>query len=159
MIQGKSIINGEWVSGKNKNSFSTYNATNNKQLPESYFNTTSEEIERACEMASQVFSEYAGTSAAKRASFLLQIISELEQNKSAILTQYQLESGYPDARAQGEFSRTLGQIKSFADLLNEGSYVKATLDIGTEGQPDLRKMHYPIAVSYTHLTLPTTPYV
>ena len=55
-----------------------------------------------------------------------------------------MESGYPDGRAQGEFTRTLGQIQSFADLLNEGSYVKAILDVGIEGAPDLRKMHFPI---------------
>ena len=144
MIEGKSIINGERVSGKNINSFTTFNAVNGKPLPEQYNNATSEEIEHACEIASQVFSEFAGTSAAVRASFLLQLKAELEQNKESILTQYQLESGYPLGRAEGEFSRTLGQIQSFADLLNEGSYVDAIMDVGIEGVPDLRKMQYPI---------------
>lgn len=144
MIEGKSIINGEQVSGKNEIFFKTLNAENGKPLPEQYNNASSEEIEYACEIASQVFSEYAGMPAAVRASFLLQIKLELELNKNSILTQYQLESGYPLGRAEGEFARTLAQIESFSELLKEGSYVNAILDVGIEGVPDLRKMQYPI---------------
>ena len=144
MIQGKSVINGKEVQSKNKASFFTYSAETSKQLPQQYDNATLEDIDYSCEVAAQVFAEYAATSSTTRAAFLLQIKTELEQNKATILTQYQLESGYPEGRAQGEFMRTLGQIQSFADLLNEGSYVKAVLDVGIEGAPDLRKMHFPI---------------
>lgn len=144
MIQGKSVINGKEVQSKNKASFFTYNAQTSKQLPQQYDNVNLEDIDYSCEVAAQVFADYAATSSATRAALLIQIKKELEQNKAAILEQYQLESGYPDGRAQGEFTRTLGQIQSFADLLNEGSYVKAILDVGIEGAPDLRKMHFPI---------------
>ena len=144
MIQGKSVINGKEVQSKNKASFFTYSAETSKQLPQQYDNATLEDIDYSCEVAAQVFAEYAATSSTTRAAFLLQIKTELEHNKAAILAQYQLESGYPEGRAQGEFMRTLGQIQSFADLLNEGSYVKAVLDVGIEGAPDLRKMHFPI---------------
>ena len=144
MIQGKSVINGKEVQSKNKASFFTYNAQTSKQLPQQYDNATLEDIDYSCEVAAQVFADYAATSSATRAALLIQIKKELEQNKAAILEQYRLESGYPDGRAQGEFTRTLGQIQSFADLLNEGSYVKAILDVGIEGAPDLRKMHFPI---------------
>jgi len=144
MIQGKSVINGKEVNSKNKDSFFTYSAETSRQLPQRYDNATLKDINYSCEVAAQVFADYTATSSATRASLLVQIKRELEQNKAAILAQYQLESGYPDGRAQGEFTRTLLQIQSFADLLNEGSYVKAILDVGIEGAPDLRKMYFPI---------------
>tara|TARA_B100000767_G_scaffold235464_1_gene228756 strand:- start:28429 stop:29976 length:1548 start_codon:yes stop_codon:yes gene_type:complete len=144
MIQGRSIINGKKSNSINTTSFFTYDAKNNNQLSQKYYNVTTEEIEYSCEIASQVFSDYAATSLTKRAHFLMQIKIEIEENKDSIIEQYKLESGYPDGRAQGEFLRTLGQIQSFIDLLKEGSYVNAFLDVGIEGVPDLRKMLYPI---------------
>lgn len=144
MIKGKSVINGKKTHAINTTSFYTYNAIKSSQLPQKYDNATLEEIEYSCEIASQVFLDYATTSSTTRAAFLMEIKVELENNKTAIIEQYKIESGYPDGRAQGEFSRTLNQIQSFVDLLIEGSYVDAILDVGIEEVPDLRKMKHPI---------------
>lgn len=143
MIKGKNLVNGKAIDTLNTITFKTFNAKEKTVLPPSYENATIEIVKQACELADQVFDEYSNTSAAARASFLAQIKIELEENKELILNQYQLESGYPDGRAEGEFSRTLEQIQSFVDLLNEGSYVNAILDVEI-GKPDLRKILYPI---------------
>ena len=144
MIEGKSVINGKKTHAVNTTSFFTYDANKSSQLPQKYDNATLEEIEYSCEIASQVFSDYAATTSTIRAAFLMEIKAELENTKTSIIEQYKLESGYPDGRAVGEFSRTLGQIQSFVDLLIEGSYVDAILDVGKAGVPDLRKMKHPI---------------
>ena len=144
MIKGKNLVNGKEVDCLNPITFKTFNAKDKTALSNLYENASFEIVTEACELADRIFDIYSNTSAATRAAFLAQIKIELEQDKESILKQYQLESGYPNGRAEGEFSRTLGQIQSFVDLLNEGSYVNAILDVGIEGIPDLRKMYYPI---------------
>src|SRR5690606_35906054 len=59
------------------------------------------------------------------------------------------ESGLPEGRARGERGRTMGQLRAFADLLNEGSWVEATIDEAQLDRqpvpkPDIRKMLFPI---------------
>ena len=60
-----------------------------------------------------------------------------------------LETGLPQARITGERARTVGQLKLFAALLREGSYVEAIIDTALpERKPlprsDLRRMMLPI---------------
>jgi NADP-dependent aldehyde dehydrogenase len=62
---------------------------------------------------------------------------------------YCSESGLPESRAKGELGRTIGQLKMFADLLKEGSWVQATIDTALPdrlpiSKPDLRKMLVPL---------------
>src|SRR5919112_38684 len=60
-----------------------------------------------------------------------------------------LESGLPEARIVNERGRTVGQLKLFASLLREGSYVEAIIDTALPGRKplprsDLRRMMIPI---------------
>jgi len=55
----------------------------------------------------------------------------------------------PEGRAKGERGRTVGQLRSFADLISEGSWVEATIDTAIpDRQPfpksDIRKMMVPL---------------
>jgi len=55
----------------------------------------------------------------------------------------------PEGRAKGERGRTVGQLRSFADLIYEGSWVDATIDTAQpEREPvpksDIRKMLVPL---------------
>lgn len=66
-----------------------------------------------------------------------------------LLVQYCSESGLPKGRAEGERGRMIGQLRSFADMLTEGSWVQATIDTAiADRQPapkeDLRKMLVPL---------------
>ena len=59
---------------------------------------------------------------------------------------YCSETGLPEGRAKGERGRTVGQLRSFATLVAEGSWVEATIDTAQpnrEPMPklDLRKMN------------------
>ncbi|HCY82561.1 MAG TPA: aldehyde dehydrogenase (NADP(+)), partial [Xanthomarina gelatinilytica] len=58
-------------------------------------------------------------------------------------------TGLPEGRAMGERGRTVGQLRSFAELVQEGSWVEATIDTAQpEWQPmpksDIRKMMVPL---------------
>jgi 2,5-dioxopentanoate dehydrogenase len=43
------------------------------------------------------------------------------------------ETALPAARVRGERGRTTGQLRAFADLLDEGSWVDARIDPATRG--------------------------
>jgi 2,5-dioxopentanoate dehydrogenase len=59
------------------------------------------------------------------------------------------ETHLPEGRIRGEKDRTIGQLAKFAQLVEEGSWVEATIDTGDAHRlpapkPDLRKMLVPI---------------
>jgi NADP-dependent aldehyde dehydrogenase len=67
----------------------------------------------------------------------------------ALIERAHLESGLPQARITGERGRTVGQLKLFASLLREGSYVEAIIDTALPDRKplprsDLRRMMHPI---------------
>ncbi len=59
------------------------------------------------------------------------------------------ESGLPEGRAIGERGRTLGQLRMFAKLLEDGNWVEASIDTAIPDRqpipkPDIRKILHPI---------------
>src|SRR5918993_1355747 len=66
----------------------------------------------------------------------------------ALLERGEAESALPRARLTGERARTVGQIKMFAEIVREGSWVEAVIDTADVGRkplpkPDLRRMLRP----------------
>ena len=66
-----------------------------------------------------------------------------------LIQTYCSETGLPEGRAKGERGRTVGQLRSFADLVSEGSWVEASIDTAEPNrQPmpksDIRKMMVPL---------------
>src|SRR3974390_720449 len=60
-----------------------------------------------------------------------------------------LETGLPEARLTGERARTVGQLKLFAQLAREGSWVDARIDHAIPDRqpvpkPDIRRMLIPL---------------
>jgi NADP-dependent aldehyde dehydrogenase len=148
MIQGKNYIGGE-ASAKGETVFTTFNPKTNSKNPWTFYEATPAEIDLAVEQASAAFEHYKNFSGKQKAAFLTAIAEEIETLGNTLLEVYTEESGLPEGRAQGERGRTLGQLKAFAALLEEGSWVEATIDTAQpERQPlpkvDLRKMLFPI---------------
>lgn len=52
---------------------------------------------------------------------------------------YTQESGLPAGRAIGERSRTIGQLKEFANILEKGSWVEATIDTAQPNREPIPK--------------------
>jgi len=85
----------------------------------------------------------------EKATFLNAIAEEILALDETLIETFCSESGLPEGRAKGERGRTIGQLKAFADLLEEGSWVEATIDTGIPDRtpapkPDLRKMLVPL---------------
>lgn len=141
MINGMNLVAGKWEHNKNAELFQTVNPKTNKPLPVEFQQAATDQINSAVAALSESFEFFAQTSFKDRILFLNTIQEELRLAQSSIIATYQEESALPEGRAKGEFQRTLDQIQRFIELLEEGSFIAAS--IHTQG-PDLRKMLYPI---------------
>lgn len=148
MISGKNYI-GNKQSSIGKKTYQTFDPNLNIATEWEFYEASSEEIDEAVDLATKAFSEYKNYSGIKKAEFLKAIADEIEALGDELIQTYIKESGLPEGRAKGERGRTMGQLRAFATLLEEGSWVEATID---EAQPDrqpmpkvdIRKMLVPI---------------
>src|SRR5690606_4542245 len=88
-------------------------------------------------------------SPAERAAFLRAIAEEILALDSILLARAGSETGLPEGRLTGERGRTVGQLRLFAEVLEEGSWVGARIDTALPDRaplprPDLRRMLVPI---------------
>lgn len=148
MITGKNYI-GSQLKGDGNKHYKTFNPELNIENPWEFTEATHEEIEEAVVLADQAFKIYKNCSGQEKAAFLNAIADEILALGDELLEIYCAESGYPRGRAEGERGRTIFQLRSFAEMLNEGSWVEATIDTAVvERQPlpkeDLRKMLMPL---------------
>lgn len=99
--------------------------------------------------AQGAFLTYKHLSGAKKGGFLEKIAEILEENRSAIVLMAVRESNLPEGRINGELGRTTGQIKLFANLVREGSWVEAIIDPAMPDRTplpraDIRRMLTPL---------------
>ncbi len=148
MITGGNYI-GNRISKEGTNTFKTFDPKLNIPTPWTFHEATKEEVNEACSLAEEAFVSYSSSTGPEKAKFLRQIAIEIEALGDTLITTYMQESGLPEGRAKGERGRTLGQLNAFANLLEEGSWVEATIDTAQpDRQPmpkvDLRKILVPI---------------
>jgi NADP-dependent aldehyde dehydrogenase len=147
-ISGENYI-GYKNSAQNSKTFTTFNPQLNTPNSWSFHEASEEEIDEACSLAEMAFPIYKQMPGAKKAEFLRTIADEIGGLGDELISVYTQESGLPEGRAIGERGRTMGQLRAFASLLEEGSWVEATIDSAQpnrEPQPkvDIRKMLFPL---------------
>ena len=148
MITGKNYIGAE-LSALGDVTFRTFNPTSNSENPTEFFEASPEEIDRAVGLAWKAFEEYRSVSGAQKSLFLNAIADAIMDLGDELIETYCQESGLPSGRAAGERGRTVFQLRSFADLVKEGSWVEASIDTAQPDRepvpkPDLRKMLIPL---------------
>jgi 2,5-dioxopentanoate dehydrogenase len=107
------------------------------------------EINQVLAQSSQAFKTYRHVSGKQKATFLRAIAEEIENLGDTLINTASRESNLPTARFMGERGRTTSQLRMFADYVEEGSWVDATIDTAIpDRQPipkvDLRKMLVPM---------------
>ena len=110
---------------------------------------TTDEVNQAVKKAQHAASVYGKISGERKAKFLNAIAEEIETLGDTLVERCCAESGLPEARIIGERGRTTGQLRMFADLVSEGSWLEATIDTAQPDRtpvpkPDLRRMMVPI---------------
>ncbi|MNQ09886.1 Alpha-ketoglutaric semialdehyde dehydrogenase [compost metagenome] len=142
MTTGKNYI-GDVLSAKGKTTFKTINPEENSENETLFFEAAEDEISQTVALAEEAFKIYGTIEDVKKADFLDAIAEEIEALGEELLATYIQESGLPAGRANGERSRTTGQLRAFATMLREGSWVEAIIN-KTEGKPDIRRLQIPI---------------
>jgi len=110
---------------------------------------TAGELERAAGAATAAYADYRRRSGRDKGAFLRAIAAELEAAAPELIARAGLETGLAAARLQGETARTAGQLRLFAELVEEGSWVEARLDRAQERtnaprKPELRSLLRPL---------------
>ena len=136
-------------SAKGGKTYTTFNPKLNIENEQIFTEATSEEINQAAELAAEAFKSFSKKSGSEKANFLRAIADEIIAMGDDLIAMYQSETGLPEGRAKGERGRTIGQLTSFATMLEEGSWVAATIDTADlDRKPipkqDIRKMLVPL---------------
>jgi len=148
MITGKNQI-GFTQSAKGNIAFKTFNPQKNSENEALFYEATSDEIDKACQLAFEAFKTFKNTSGIQKAAFLNAIADEILALGNTLVEIYCAESGLSEKRCLNERTRTIFQLRSFADLLIEGSWVDASIDTAIPDRKpipkvDLRKMLVPL---------------
>jgi NADP-dependent aldehyde dehydrogenase len=119
------------------------------KLEPAYLTATPEEVEKTMALAASAFPVYSNLSGKARAGFLRSIATEIEAVVDDIVERGQLETALAEPRLRGETGRTTGQLRMFANLIEEGSWVDARIDrADPDRKPipkvDLRSMLRPL---------------
>lgn len=115
------------------------------ELSPKFHEATAAEVDRAMELAGSAFDVYSETDPEERARFLRGIASKLEAASDELIERAASETGLGRPRLTSELGRTTGQLRMFAGLLEEGSWVDARIDRGDpagqpQPKPDVRRM-------------------
>lgn len=141
---GKHLIAGNWVAGS-----ATFASTPAHGPAHDYGVGTPELVDEACQAAEQAFWTYGYSSPAEHAAFLRAIAEEIEARADEITEIGTQETGLPAARLNGERGRTTGQLRLFADHIEQGAFLDRRHDAAMPDRlpaprPDLRMMQRPI---------------
>ena len=147
-LQGTSLI-GAVRGGRSGAAFHGVDPASGAALTPAYHSATAEDVAQAVALAAAASADLARRSGAERAALLRAIAEELEAARADFERLVPLETALPAARAGGELSRTTGQLRLFADLVADGSWVDARIDHADPARqplpkPDLRSMCRPL---------------
>lgn len=131
-LHGKNYVAGQPLAGGGA-FFSATNPATGESLAPSFCEATSDEVNRALLAAAVAGAAVRTLSNEQCAAFLEAIADNIMRVGDDLVRHANLETALPEARLRGERARTVNQIKMFAALLREGSWVDARID---RAQPD-----------------------
>src|SRR4051794_6235096 len=125
------------------------NPTTGERLDPAFIPATAEEVDGAVKLAAEAFKTYSHTSGRERAAFLRKIAEKIEAIAGDIVERAAQETALPVARLQGETARTCQQLRLFAQVAEEGSWVNARIDHADAERkplpkPDIRSIMRPL---------------
>jgi alpha-ketoglutaric semialdehyde dehydrogenase len=148
ILTGKNYIAGTF-SSEGKTTFKGINPSDATELETTFYEATIEEVNKAATKAHEAFFIYRKKSGKEKALFLDTIADEILNLGDDLIERCSAETGLPQARIISERARTMGQLKLFATVVREGSWVDARIDTALpdrEPSPrsDIRYMQKPL---------------
>lgn len=153
MLQGLSLL-GPVLGDPGDHPFQALNPATGEALLPVFHSATDAEVDRAVDLAREAAAALEALGGTGRAELLREIAQGLEGAADELVPRVMAESALPEARVRGELGRTCFQLRLFADVAQEGSWVEARLDAGDPTRtplpkPGLRSMLHalgPVAV-------------
>jgi 2,5-dioxopentanoate dehydrogenase len=147
-LHGKNFI-GDKLSSSSGETFHATNPADSSQLQPEFHVASESDVNATMELAESAFAIFRQTTGEQRAIFLERIADEIMALGDELLIRANQETGLPEARLIGERARTVNQLKMFAQVVREGSWVDARIDTAIPERqpapkPDLRWMLIPI---------------
>jgi alpha-ketoglutaric semialdehyde dehydrogenase len=147
-LAGRSLIGFRDGNGSGEPFYAT-DPTNGRPLQPGYIAATRQEVELTALLASEAFTGYGRVPGPERAAFLRKIAAKIESIAGDVVERAGQETALPQARLQGETARTCAQLRLFAEVAEEGSWVAARIDRADPerkpaAKPDIRSMLRPL---------------
>ena len=110
---------------------------------------TEDQLHRCLQAAADAAAGWAGLAPGERADALVAVADALDAETSALVDQAAAETGLSEGRLTSEVKRTTVQLRMFAEVLRDGSYLRIVIDQKDPGfvlgpRPDLRRWNIPI---------------
>ena len=112
------------------------------ELP--FHSATQSEVGRAVRAAVLAFQDIRHYPSSRIADFLDEVAAQIEALGDDLLHTADRETGLGLPRLTGERGRTTGQIRAFASLLRQGTYLRAIINSEQPGQPAIKQMQFPV---------------
>jgi alpha-ketoglutaric semialdehyde dehydrogenase len=147
-LHGKNFIGDQLGSGSGE-TFRAANPADSSTLQPDFHVASESDVNAAMNLAESAFPTFRETTGEQRAVFLERIADEIMALGDELIARTKQETGLPEARLTGERARTVNQLKMFAQIAREGSWVDARIDTAIPDRqpipkPDLRRMLIPI---------------
>ena len=147
-LHGKNLI-GLGTGEGGDYTFKAYNPSVGMEMDPVFSGASTSEVGRSLTLAEAAFDEYRQKPPGDRADFLERVAGEIEALGDDLIQRGMAETGLPETRLVGERGRTVGQIRMFAALVREGSWVDARIDHALPDReplpkPDIRLMLMPM---------------
>jgi len=127
MLLGQSILNGEPHEGTGA-AFQGFDPAAGTRLDPVYRSVSVDDVDLAARLADDAFATYGKLSGAEKAKFLRQIAAGIEAIAAELVDRAHHETALPVPRLQGEVGRTVNQLRLFAQVVEEGSWIMARID-------------------------------
>ena len=147
-LSGRSLVGFREGTGSGDHLYAR-DPTTGQKLEPGFVPATADEVDRAAQLAADAFHTYSRTSGRERGAFLRKIADKIESITGDIVERAAQETALPVARLQGETARTCNQLRLFAQVAEEGSWVNARIDHAEPERkpvpkPDIRSLLRPL---------------
>ena len=138
-LTGHSLISGISIQETGA-SFKAVNPATDQELDPQYDQLAKASVDAVAIQAQKAFQDYSHRSGADKAAFLRQIADNIEAVVEDLVERMPQETALPEPRVRGEAGRTVGQLRLFANLVEEGSWLDARIETA---QPDRQPLPKP----------------
>jgi alpha-ketoglutaric semialdehyde dehydrogenase len=148
-LRGESIIGFKRIEASGAEDIFGINPATGEKLGPPYRAATAAQVDQAAKLAARAFQRYGTLTGRQKAAFLREIATRIQSLGSELTERAVAETGLPAPRIQSETGRTCHQLRLFADMVEEGSWIDARIDQADPARqplpkPDVRSLLKPL---------------